>query len=189
MSKSSESCLGCLGSLVILGVLGSMLFGGGFMMKIGPLAVGSNRTLPDQDQSLNNYFSDLENNKSASEGAVKVFHAQIGQGQCKEVYDQANERLKKNQTQEGMIKFCNQLKEKLGEVKTTQLMDWWVRPGESAADKYILLRFTTMYSKVPESPIGETFIWLIRDGKPSLISYEVVPASSTPAEGKNNVQS
>jgi hypothetical protein len=111
-----------------------MLFGGGFMMKIGPLAVGSNRTSPNQDQSLNNYFSDLENNKSASEGAVKVFHTQVGQGQCKEIYDQASEMLKKNQTQERLISFCTQLKENFGEVKTTQLIDWWVRPGESVAD-------------------------------------------------------
>jgi hypothetical protein len=177
MAEKSGGCLGCLGSLVVLTFFVSIVFGGGLVMRVGWFSFVMGKNPVDQNQIISNYFNNSENDKILSENAVKVFHAQMGKGQCKEIYNEASEVLKRSQSQEAMIKFCTALKQSLGEVESTQLTDWWMQPGGTDSDNYILLRFRTNFSKVPKSPVGETFIWQVKDGKPSIVSYEVIPPS------------
>lgn len=187
MAEKSVGCLGCLGSFVTLTFLSSFLFGGGFVMRVGWFSFVMGKNPVDQNQIINNYFTDLESDKAVSEDAVKVFHDQLSKGQCKEIYDQASDVLKKNQSQEVMIHFCTSLKQSIGEVKSTQVIDWWGRPSDTDSEKYILLRFMTTFSKAPESPVPETFIWLVKDGKPSIVSYEVIP-QLIPSNSASKVQ-
>jgi hypothetical protein len=188
MAEKNSGCLGCLGSLVVLGFLGSLVFGGGLSMRVGGFSfVLGGKSPVDQTQVLNNYFTDLESSKIASEAAVKIFHTQLGKGQCKEIYDQASEIFKKDQNQAAIIEFCTTLKQSLGEVKSVQLIDWWGRPGDTESERYILLRFMTTFSKSSEVPTLETFIWLVKDGKPGLVTYELMP-SSVPENSTGEVQ-
>ncbi len=96
MAEKSGGCLGCLGSLVVLTFLGSIVFGGGLVKRVGWFSFAMGKGSVDQNQIISDYFTNSKNDKTLSEDAVKVFHAQLGKGQCKEIYNQASEVFKRN---------------------------------------------------------------------------------------------
>ena len=172
MSEKGAGCLGCLGTLVIFTFIGSMFFGGGVVMRVGGLAFSLGRDPVDQKQIINNYLTDLEDSKKVAEEAVQKFHTQLAQGKCQDIYDQASEILKKSQTQSELVSFCARLKQEAGTINSAQLTDWWGQPTDKDSDRYILLRYITMFSK---SSVRETFVWLVKDSKPELVQYEILP--------------
>jgi hypothetical protein len=60
----------------------------------------------------------------------------------------------------------------MGSVKSSQLADWWGQPTDKDTDKYILLRYTTTFSKLPTL---ETFVWIVKGSKPELLQYLASP--------------
>ena len=168
-------CLGCLGILVVLTSVGSILFGGGVLMRVGGLSFVLGRDPIDHKQIINNYLTDLESSKKVAEEAVKKFHTQIEQGKCQDIYNQANEVFKNYQSKSQIMNFCTELKRQFGPVNSTQLTDWWGKPTDKDSDRYILLRYITVFSKLSAR---ETCIWVVKDSKPELISYVTSPYSA-----------
>ncbi|BAY24538.1 hypothetical protein NIES2100_43330 [Calothrix sp. NIES-2100] len=166
------SCLGCLGNLVILTFFGSMFFGGGVVMRVGGLGFSLGRDPIDYQNIINYHWADLENNKKVTEEAVKKLHTQLNQGQCQDIFDQASEILKKNQSKSQVTSFCQNLTLNLGTQKSSQLTDWWGQPTDKDSEKYILTRYITTFSK---ASVRETFVWLVKDSKPELVNYEISP--------------
>lgn len=181
MSQSSSTstgcggCLGCLGTLVILTFVGSMFFGGGFLMRVGSLSFALGGDPIDRKQIINNYWTDLESSKKVAEEAVKQFHTQIEQGKCQDIYNQANEVFKNSLTQSQLINVCTELKRQFGTVNSEELTNWWVQPTNEDSDSYILLRYITLFSK---SSVRETFVWVVKGSKAELINYEIFPQSA-----------
>lgn len=163
-------CLGCLGTLVVLTSVGSIFFGGGVLMRVGGSSFVLGKDPIDNKQIINNYLTDLDSSKKVAEEAVKKFHIQIEQGKCQDIYNQANEVFKNYQSQSQVMNFCRELKRQFGTVNSTQLTDWWGRSTDKDSDRYILLRYITVFSK---SSVRETFVWQVLDSKPELINYEL----------------
>jgi hypothetical protein len=186
MSKNT-SCLGCLGNLVGLAFIGSIFsifFNGGVLIKAGNFGFSLGNPI-DYKQIINNYFSDLESSKKVAEEAVKKFHTQIEQGKCQDIYNQSSEALKKNQSQSEAINSCTELKRQLGRVTSIQLADWWGQPADKDSERYILLRYITVFSK---SSAKETFVWVVKGDKAELLNHDltsfksgVTPPSPTPS--------
>ncbi|MCC5663722.1 hypothetical protein LC653_07245 [Nostoc sp. CHAB 5784] len=170
MSNNGSGCLGCLGALVFWTFIGSMFFGGGVLMRVGSFGFVLGKNLIDQKQIINNYLTDLESSKKLAEEAVQKFHTQLGQGKCQDIYDQANEMFKKSLSQSEMLSVCARLKQQIGTVNSAQITDWWGQPTDKDSDKYILLRYITVFSK---SSVRETFFWLVKDSKPELVQFEI----------------
>lgn len=168
MSKTG-GCLGCLGSLVVFTLFGSMFFGGGVLMRVGGLGFSLGKNPIDEPQIINNYFKDLENDKKLAEKAVQKFHMQLAQEKCQEIYQQANERFRSIYlSQSETVDNCKKLNRQFGTVSSAQLRDWWGAPVDKDS-KYILLRYVTTFSK---SSGREDFIWLVKNGKTELVDYE-----------------
>jgi Protein of unknown function (DUF4019) len=174
MSQKGGGCLGCLGGLVVLTLVGSMFFGGGVLMRVGSFGFSFGKDPIDRQQIINNYLANLEASKKVAEEAVNKLHTQIDRGQCKEIFDQASETFKKNLSQSQIADFCKNLKLNLGFQKSSQLTDWWGQPTDKDSTQYILLRYLTNFSK---ATVRETFVWLVKDGKPELVEYELYPSS------------
>jgi hypothetical protein len=160
----SSGCFGCLGTMFSLFLIGSAIFGGGFLMRFGGVTFGVGSNSNDHARDLTN----LENQKNIADASVQKVHAQIDQGQCKALYDEGHEVLRKAQTLPQMERFCGLSKQRLGTVVSSELTDFWVHPVEQASDQYLLMRYQTKYSK---ELVREEFIWYVSDGKPQLATY------------------
>ncbi|MBD2090013.1 hypothetical protein H6F67_09125 [Microcoleus sp. FACHB-1515] len=177
MANRSSGCLGCLGSLVILTFFGSIFFGGGVLMRVAGFQFVLGNPV-DQQRFMMNYMSDLEAKQKIAANAVQRFHNQLGQGQCEEIYEQANEILKSSQSQAELVRFCATVQREFGSVESTEQIDWWGQPANQQADQYILTRYNTRFSNASAQ---EIFVWLVKDDKAELVSYQVNP-STPPSE-------
>jgi hypothetical protein len=169
--KSSTGCLGCVGTLFVLCIFGSIFFGGGVLMKVGPFGFSSGKDPINRQQIIADYVAELADSKKLAEDSVQKFRSQIERNQCKDVYDRSSVILKKHVSQLQMISLCKDFK-KMGPVKSSQLSDWWGQPTDKDTEKYILLRYTTTFSKFSTL---ETFIWIVKGSKPELVEYLVFP--------------
>ena len=168
MYEKGSGCLGCLGFLVAITLIGSIFFGGGVLMRIGSMGISVGNAV-DRNQITADYLNDLENRATVADKAVKTFHNQLNQGKCKEVYEQAHELLKSQTSLLNMLSLCKAIKIKFGSVESTEQVDWWERPIDWESS-YILSRYETKLSKFT---VQEIFIWLVKDGSSQLINYQI----------------
>ena len=167
--NKAGGCIGCLGSLAGLTFIGSLFFGGGILYRVGSLNLMLGKDVIDRQSIITNYWSELEGDKIASDEASKKFRTQMEQGQYQAVYDRASEPFKKSITASQWISSCETIKQNLGSVKSAQLIDIWVQPS-TASETYILIRYLTTFAK---APMQENFAWVVKDGKPALLQYEL----------------
>ncbi len=189
MSEKSLGCLGCLGTLVFLSFIGSLIFGGGFLVRVGSFMWGVNHPI-DRQQIVNDYFTELEDKqKTVVAEAVKQFHEQLNQGKCQEIYEQANEAFRQQGSQSEFSSSCERIHREFGLVTSTQKVDWWGRFAAQDSD-YILSRHYTIFSNSSalssqNLALQETFIWLVKDSKPELVQYQSVPINSDAGQLKS----
>lgn len=182
MSNQSSGCFGCLGILFSLTLIGSFLFGvTSIAVKVGNYAFGfgSAVNLFKQEKSVSD-LNDLQAKTQATEQSVKQLHTQLEQGKCKEIYEQANEVFKQANSQSDFLNICEKTRRELGTVQSAQLLDSWGRPANQDSDKYILNRYQTSFSNFSAQ---ETFVWLVKDGKPELIQYQINSVIPTQSAG------
>lgn len=184
--SSRQGCGGCLGSLFVICFASSILFGGGVLFRFGQwggFAVGNP---VDTNQVIAAYLDELGSKAKIADEAVKRFHKQLNQGNCQETYLDATEHLRSKTDQSGFVDLCSEIKSKFGSVVATAQVDWWGGPDEQGG-RYVLTRHYTTFSRTPAQ---ETFIWLVKDRKTQLVSYQIAPgqglstqnpASSRPA--------
>jgi hypothetical protein len=164
MSNQSSGCFSCLGTLISLTFIGSILFGvTSIAVKVGSYAFGfgsavnlfNQEKVSQQKKAID--LNDLQIKMQAAEASVKQFHTQLDQGKCKEIYEQANEAFKQVSSQSNLLNVCDKIRRDFGAVKSAQLIDSWGRPTNQDSDKYILNRYQTSFSK--SSVVEETFVW------------------------------
>ncbi|MEH2326247.1 MAG: hypothetical protein V7K32_22340 [Nostoc sp.] len=176
-SSSSPGCCGCLGIILFLLFIGSIIFGGASIaVKFGDYVFGFGSVVNSWQTSKNIDSNDLETKYQAAELAVKQFHSQLEQGKCKEIYEQANEAFKKASNYAEFLTFCHQLNIKIETIKSVQQLDYWWQLTNNDSEKYILIRYET---KSSQSSIQETFVWLVKDSKPELMGYHVFPLATS----------
>lgn len=138
------------------------------------------------DQAVTDYLNNLASKAEVADKATQQFHAQLNQGKCQEVYEQATEMFKSNTSKSDLISLCSAIKTTYGSIETAQQTDWWGSPAEQEGE-YVLTRYNTKLSK---STARETFIWLIKDDKPQLVNYEMYPqqpsSASTPSSDSSS---
>lgn len=184
------SCLSTLGSLAVVVVLGFMFTSnGGLFLRLGNSVFTFGKpTFDGKPMGTLVEAETLEANKKVAEAAVKTFHGQLLQGKCDEIYDQASDVLKSYQSKESLSILCSQWKQ-FGELKSSEIGDWWGKPTEDAKARQILVRYSTVTQNVS---MQETFVWLIQDDKAALVNYQAQPNSAvakqlppTPSSGEN----
>ena len=183
--KNASGCRGCLESLFSLAFIGSLLFGGGVLMRVGSWHFVIGRDPIDRQPIIASYLNDLETSKKVSTESTQNFRTQIEQGQYQAAYDRASEPFKKSLTPSQWISFCETLKQRFGSVKTVQLIDAWVQPTDKESEKHVLLRYITTFSK---ASIQESFMWIVKDGKPELIQYETFVTQISPGDDTKKTQ-
>jgi hypothetical protein len=164
---------GCLGTLISLAFFGAIIFGGGVLFRVGGFRLVLGQPIAPEE-SNNQYLNNLAQKKDAADKAVQTFHIRMGQGKCNEIYDEADEILKRNQSREVIERLCTNQRLKLGSVKSSQQIEWWARPANST-NQYILTRYDTQFSGASAQ---EVFIWLVTNSKARLVNYEVIPPLS-----------
>lgn len=167
MSEKGSGCLGCLGFLVAITLIGSMFFGGGILMRVGSMGLSVGNAV-DRNHIIVDYLNDLESRATVADEAVKTFHKQFNQGKFEEIYKQAHELLKSETSLPNVVKGLAETKNKLGSVESTARIDWWGQPADQESS-YILVRYHTKLSK---SIIQEDFTWLVKDGSSRLVNYQ-----------------
>jgi Protein of unknown function (DUF4019) len=183
--KKNGGCIGCLGSLAVLTLIGSLFFGGGVLYRVGSWNIALGRDPIDRQPIIASYLNDLETSKKVSNESTQNFRTQIEQGQYQAVYDRASEAFKKSLTTSQWVGFCETFKQRFGSVKSVQLMDAWVQATDKESEKYVLLRYMTTFSKVHTQ---ENFTWIVKDGKPELIQYEIFATQISPGNDPKNTQ-
>lgn len=174
--STGSGCVGCLGSLVIFTFIGSIFFGGGVLLRVGQWNLNLGDPV-NTNQIIANYLDNLGSKAKIANEAVQQFHTQLNQGKCQEIYGQAGEVFKSKTSQTSLVNLCTEIKSKLGSVESTERTDWWGQPTEQAGSyeqrgSYILTHYDTKLSKATAQ---ETFIWLVKDSKPQLVSYLISP--------------
>lgn len=172
--KNGEGCLGCLGSLAVLTLVGSLFFGGGVLYRVGSWSISLGRYPVDRQSIMTSYWNKLENDKRISDQSSQIFRTQLEKGEHQAVYNQASEPFKKNLTLSQWIDNCKIIKQSLGSMKSSQLMDIWVQPTDKDEEQYILVRYLTIFEKVSTQ---ESFVWMVKDSKPELIQYQILPVN------------
>jgi hypothetical protein len=160
--------------LVIFTFIGSIFFGGGVMMRLGTLGLSLGNpvdTNQAKKQAIADYLNDLESKSKIADEAVQQFHTQLNEGKCQEIYGQATKVFKSKTNPSSLVDLCTEVKSKLGSVKSTERNDWWGQTDEQGAS-YVLTRHDTKLSK---ATVQETFIWLVKDSKSQLVSYQLSP--------------
>ncbi len=169
MSEKKEGgCIGCLGSLTVLTFLGSLIFGGGVLYRIGTWQFALGGDVVDRQSIINTYLNNLEDDKKIADEFNQKFRTQMEQGQYQAVYDQASDSFKKSQTLSQWINLCETINRNLGSLKSTQIIDNWLQPTSKKSEAYVLLRYMTTFAK---GQTQEDSIWLVKDNKPELIQY------------------
>ena len=169
---SSDQAAGCLSALIGFALLAT-IFGGGIHFRIGGFQFGLGQPIhPEQINS--EYLDNLAKRKESADEAVKAFHAQMNEGKCTDIYDQASEVFKQQLSREDLERRCTKQRSELGSVKSTQQIDWWERPVNST-DHHILIKNNTQFSN---ASIQEIFVWLVRDRKATLVAYQFRESNS-----------
>ena len=170
MSENSKaSCGGCLGSILVLTVIGSIFSShAGLFLRVGSVFFTLGRpTIDGKPVGSLVETETIEANKTLAEAIVKKFHEQLDQGKCNEIYDQSSDFLKKFQSKESILPLCETWKN-TGGLKSSELVDWWGKPTENQ-ERMMLMRYLTI---TQSSPVQETFIWSIKENKAELVSYQ-----------------
>ncbi len=183
--QKNGGCIGCLGSLTVVTLIGSLFFGGGVLYRVGSWGIVLGRDPINRQPIIASYLSDLEISKKVSNESTQNFRTQIERGQYQAVYDRASEAFKKSLTPSQFVSYCETLKQRFGSVKSVQLMDAWVQSTDKESEKYVLLRYMTTFSK---APMRENFTWIVKDGKPELIEYEIFATQISPGDDTKNTQ-
>jgi hypothetical protein len=170
-TNSGTGCLGCLGMFVVLTVLGSFVFGGGVLMRVGSAVLSLGKPV-NHDQILTNYWADLERQAEQADKAVQTFQTHVQQGTCSKTYDQATDAFKRDVTQADFVMLCGTIQSKFGPVVSIQRSDWWGSPGEDAGSHYVLLRYTVKRRK---ATVYETFTWRVKNNQSQLLNYQIFP--------------
>jgi hypothetical protein len=165
MSNQKFSCLGCLGSLVIFIVIGSIFFGGGILMRLGNFYLMLGHPI-ERERVMSDYIDEIENHKDIVEKAVQEFHAQLDRGKCEEIYNRASELLRKSNSLNDVLKLCETTSRIFGSRKSTQVIDTWIQPPHP--ENYILTRYITQFSK---GVVQEIFIWSVKNNKAEIVNY------------------
>lgn len=161
---------GCLGSLVILTLIGSVFFGGGVLLRVGQWHFQLGNPA-ETDKTIANYLVDLESKAKIADDAVQRFNNQLNQGKCQEAYQQTSEAFKSDTSQSNFLNLCTGLKIQLGSIESIKRTDWWGQPAEKG-ENYILTRYETKLSK---STALQSFTWLIKDGRAQLVNIQIFP--------------
>jgi hypothetical protein len=181
MSEKNESgcgsCLGTLGSLAVVVILGFMFTPhGGMFVRVGSSVFTFGRpTFDGKPMGTTVEAETVEANKKVVVEAVKTLHGRLDQGKCDEIYDQSTSSALKNyQSKASFSLLCDQWKQ-TGGLKSTEIADWWGKPTENQ-DRLMLIRYMTV---TQNTPILETFVWLInKESKAELVSYQAQPDSA-----------
>lgn len=176
-NNNSSGCSGCLGNLFSIAILGAILFG---LVRCSVSIGGFNFGINAGRQQPNVIdLTDIEMKTKVSEAAIGQFHTQLFQGECQNIYEQANEKFKQKITQADFLKGCEKANLKLGTIKSSQKVssDW--QPAEQDSSKYIRLQYNTNFANVGAAK--ETFIWLVNGSKPELVFYDLKPVNSEPS--------
>lgn len=150
-------------------------FGGGVLLRVGGLGISLGRDSLDRQPVNSTNLTDLETRKKIAEESSQKLRTQIEQGHCQDAYAQGSETFKKNLSYAEMISICEAIKQNVGSLSSVQLTDWWDEPADVESNGYILLRYTTTFSK---ATVRETFVWQVKDSKAELFSYEIYPLSA-----------
>jgi hypothetical protein len=171
----ADNASGCLGALITLTFIGSTIFGGGILLRIGSLNLGLGHPV-DKFQIIAEYLDGLESKAKVADESVQKFHKQLNQGKCQEIYEQATVEFKQITSQSEVEKLCAAVNSQIGLMTSTKRTEWWGRPGDQGGH-YLFVRYNTEFSR---TPAYELFTWLVKDGKSSLGSYEIFLKQTSP---------
>jgi hypothetical protein len=107
-------------------------------------------------------------NKALAESAVVNFHSQLDAGKFHDIYGTSSDRFKKATTEEEWNKLLGAIHRKLGNVKSSGLTNWRAFTGPGGTTMQV--SFKTRFEK---SEAIEDFNWLMVDGKPELLGYNI----------------
>ena len=107
-------------------------------------------------------------NKAIAESAVVNFHSQLDAEKFHEIYADSSDRFKKATTDEQWSKLLGAIHRKLGTVKSSNLQNWRAFSGTGGTTMEVV--YKTQFEK---SEATEDFNWLIVNGKPELLGYNI----------------
>jgi hypothetical protein len=175
--SESRGCLGCLGNLIFITLIGGLLFGGlRCSISLGGLRLGFGSGIAPDENVVN--LTELEPQKKIVEESVKIFNAQLNQGKCDAINQQSSQIFRQNARQLGVANWCEKLRQELGTVESSELLDWNGKNAgnfNNASDYYILVLYNTHFSKL-SAPVKTVFTWRVQNGKAELYGYHIDPA-------------
>lgn len=171
--SQTKGCASCVGNLIFIFFISSLLFSGlKCSVGFGNFSIGFGSWIR-QNENLTN-LTELESQKKIVEEAVKIFHSQLNQGQCGKIHQQASEAFKQYIRQYEFQDWCENLRNQLGTVKSSQLVTWNAQAAENYSSNYIVILYNTNFSNF-SSPVQTAFIWRVENGKAELYGYNVNP--------------
>lgn len=106
--------------------------------------------------------------KGLAESAVAQFHSQYNSGQFREIYNQADEDLRKSGSEENFVEILEALRRKLGIVKQANQTGWHVNANSMGTT--VTLGYEVEFS---EGKGTEQFVFRISGDKALLYHYNV----------------
>lgn len=106
--------------------------------------------------------------REISERAVEQFHARLSAGQCREIYAESDEGFRKKTTEAQMLALCEDVRQRLGVVKSTKQKEWSV--NSTPAGDVATLTYETEFA---QGKAVEHFVWVIKGEKTLLFQYNV----------------
>ncbi|HEV2912369.1 MAG TPA: hypothetical protein VGX92_03535 [Pyrinomonadaceae bacterium] len=117
----------------------------------------------------------VADDRKTAEQAVSQFHARLDAEQYREIFNDADEMLKKTGSETELLAAMKQTHEKWGNVRQTTQSGANVIMGNPVQVRFV---YNTTFEK---GDATEAFIWFVRDNKATLVNYKNFPGTVTPS--------